>query len=321
MPGRARAGRRIGTYSVDHDFFRTMGIELLAGRLFDESRPMDDSTTPFPEEPEAERALVARGVNIVINELAAKRMGFADPAEAVGKQFKAALFDEEYGLVPDRRSSAWSSDSRFRSIREPIDPIMFRINTDRLRPDAGPLRQRAIRRGCATAIERVWKRHRPRRAVRRRVQRGHRRRALRGRGGAGEDLRRLRAARRGRRLPRPVRPRRLHRRAADQGDRHPQGARRAQPRHRPAARLAILQAGDRRQPHRLAGRLVGDARLAERLRRPDRLGADAVRARRRCSRWPSRSAPSPATPSASPAPTRSTRSGTNRNPSSCGAII
>ena len=31
------------------------------------------------------------------------------------------------------------------------------------------------------------------------------------------------------RLPRPVRPCRLHRRAADQGDRHPQGARRPQP--------------------------------------------------------------------------------------------
>ena len=45
---------------------------------------------------------------------------------------------------------------------------------------------------------------------------------------AGEGLRRLRAARGDRRLPRPVRARRLHRRAADQGDRHPQGARRAQ---------------------------------------------------------------------------------------------
>ena len=52
------------------------------------------------------------------------------------------------------------------------------------------------------------------------------------------------------------------------------------PRHRPAAGLAILQAGDHRQSDRLAGRLVGDARLAERLRRAHR----ARRRRRSC--WP-----------------------------------
>ena len=89
------------------------------------------------------------------------------------------------------------------------------------------------------------------------------------------DLRRLRGAGGGDRLPRPVRPRRLHRRAAHQGDRHPQGVRRAGARHRPAARLAILEAGHRRQPDRLADRLVGDARLAERLRRPNRRSAPA----------------------------------------------
>ncbi len=51
----------------------------------------------------------------------------------------------------------------------------------------------------------------------------------------------------------------------DEGDRHPQGVRRAQPRHRPAARMAVLEAGNHRQPDRLADRLVGHARLAERL--------------------------------------------------------
>ena len=61
-----------------------MGIELVAGRLFDENRPADGSSCPSRKQPEAERALVARGANIVINELAARRMGFQDPAEAVG---------------------------------------------------------------------------------------------------------------------------------------------------------------------------------------------------------------------------------------------
>ena len=101
------------------------------------------------------------------------------------------------------------------------------------------------------------------------------------------------------------------RRTKEIGIRKVLGARIA--RHRPAARLAILQAGDDRQPVRLAGRLVGDARLAEPVRHPHRRWG-----RRRsslaggCSPSRSRSAPSPATPSRSPAPTPSTPCATNR---------
>ena len=41
MPG-SNDPINIGNYSVDADFFRTMGIQLLAGRLFDPNRPGDD---------------------------------------------------------------------------------------------------------------------------------------------------------------------------------------------------------------------------------------------------------------------------------------
>jgi putative ABC transport system permease protein len=146
----------IGIYNIDYNFLPTMGVKMLAGRNFDESRPMDDATTPFPEVPEAERALVARGANIVINELAAKRMGFASPREAVGKQIKVS-YDEDYGGVLPATIIGVVRDSRFRSIRQPIDPIMFRIEKGGLdeilvRYDAAdPRRVRAD-------IERIWKR-------------------------------------------------------------------------------------------------------------------------------------------------------------------
>jgi len=146
----------IGVYNIDYDFLKTMGVKMLAGRGFDESRPMDDATTPFPEVPEAERALVARGANIVINELAAKRMHFRSPKEAVGKPVKIS-FDEDYGGVLPATIIGVVQDSRFRSVREPIDPIMFRINKVGLdeilvRYDAAdPPRVRAD-------IERIWKR-------------------------------------------------------------------------------------------------------------------------------------------------------------------
>jgi putative ABC transport system permease protein len=156
IPGRGEPVT-IGTYAVDYDFFETMGIELLAGRSFEESRPMDDATLPFPEQPDAVRAQIARGgINVVINELAAKRMGFENPKDAVGRQFKAAMAGEEYGLVPINVVGL-VRDSRFRSIREPIDPIMFRISKNNYGQmlvrynSSNPERVRAD-------IERIWKR-------------------------------------------------------------------------------------------------------------------------------------------------------------------
>ncbi len=117
----------IGTYAVDPNFFRTMGIELVAGRLFDRNREADSLQLVFPSTPEAERALVARGANIVVNELAARRMGFADPARAVGQTVRIGFVDNEIGLVPSRIVGV-VRDSRFRSIRQPIDPIIFAWN-------------------------------------------------------------------------------------------------------------------------------------------------------------------------------------------------
>jgi len=118
----------IGSYTVDPGFREAMGIKLLAGRWFDESRPLDDMTIPFPPPPELQRALMARGGNIVVNESGARRLGFASPADAIGKQVKAGLVQQEFGLVPVTIIGV-VSDSRFRSVRQPLDDIMF-VNSD-----------------------------------------------------------------------------------------------------------------------------------------------------------------------------------------------
>jgi putative ABC transport system permease protein len=154
----------IGNYSIDADFFRTMGIQLVAGRLFDPNRPGDDSTIPLPGDgPEGvaannalETAMAARGINVVINELAAQRMGFRSPQEAVGKTIMVTYFDPEDGLVPTHIIGV-VRDSRFRSIREPVDPIMFRFDrtyatTLLVRYDTTHAQQ------ARTAIEQAWTR-------------------------------------------------------------------------------------------------------------------------------------------------------------------
>jgi putative ABC transport system permease protein len=118
----------IGLYGVDPGFMKAMGIKLVAGRWFDENRPMDDMTLAFPPSPESQRALAARGGNVVVNESGARRLGFAHPADAVGKQFKTALVENAYGLVPATIIGV-VADSRFRSVRQPLDDIMF-VNGD-----------------------------------------------------------------------------------------------------------------------------------------------------------------------------------------------
>lgn len=114
----------VGTYSVDAGFLPTMGMKLLAGRLFDANRPMDDSTTPLPENMEAERAMVARGANVVLNESGVKRLGFASPVDAMGKILKMDA-GEKYGGDMNLTVIGVVADVRFRSVRNPLEPIMY----------------------------------------------------------------------------------------------------------------------------------------------------------------------------------------------------
>jgi putative ABC transport system permease protein len=157
LPGRTDP-INIGSYEVDYKFFDTMGIRLIAGRTFDQNRPMDDATVPFPVDPAAQRAIIARGgVNVVINEAAARKLGWRNPADAVGKQVRAGIFGQEYGLVPINIIGV-VRDSRFRSIREPLDEIMFRIdrtggNVLDVRVDGS-----ADPRQVLAGVEAVWKR-------------------------------------------------------------------------------------------------------------------------------------------------------------------
>jgi putative ABC transport system permease protein len=152
----------LGSYIVDSNFFQTMGMVPVAGRLFDDARPADDSTRPYPRVPEVDRALAARGLNIVINELAAKRLGFEDPAGAIGKQVRGEIFDDQtdnYGRIPLTIIGV-IPDARLRSAREAVQPTIFRSYTRAFNwmmvryEDADP-------EAVMSAVEGVWKRIAP----------------------------------------------------------------------------------------------------------------------------------------------------------------
>jgi putative ABC transport system permease protein len=144
----------IGQYNVDEGFFDAVGLTLKAGRWFDPKRPMDDMTTPYPTDEDVERTLAKRGVNVVLNEYAVKKLGFSSPQDAVGKLVRTELFSEGTGMV-DINIIGVVGDSRFRTVRTPIDPIMFRnVNQG---PGWMMVRYNGEPATVRAAIEREWK--------------------------------------------------------------------------------------------------------------------------------------------------------------------
>ena len=149
----------LGIYGVDTHAFDTLGMRVIAGRNFSEAIALDDSTTPNPPDLNAERALVARGTNIILSESAVARLGFASPAAALGKQIQAPMVSNEAGLVMATIVGV-VSDVRYRSARDPVQPILYYYVT------GGAFNQMMVRftgdpQAARATVERVWKRSVP----------------------------------------------------------------------------------------------------------------------------------------------------------------
>ncbi|HEX8193418.1 MAG TPA: ABC transporter permease [Allosphingosinicella sp.] len=127
VPGRDQPVS-MGNYTIDDKFFSTMGIELVAGRTTSMNRPLDVELTSWNPTPEEERALAGRGLNIVINERGARDLGFRDPAQAVGRQFRMALVNPDNGGLVPVTIVGVVRDTRFRTIRQPLEPIAYRLS-------------------------------------------------------------------------------------------------------------------------------------------------------------------------------------------------
>jgi putative ABC transport system permease protein len=146
---------QLGIYAIDPGVIEALGMRLLAGRNFSEAVAMDDSTTPSPVDLAAERALVARGVNVILSESAAKRLGFATPQAAIGKQVQAGFTVEEAGNWVPATIVGVVSDVRYRSVREPLQPIIYFYRTR----DYSTLLVRHVgdERAMRDRVEAIWK--------------------------------------------------------------------------------------------------------------------------------------------------------------------
>lgn len=149
----------LGVYAVEPEAFDALRLKLLAGRNFNEANAMDDATTPVPVDIAAERALVARGVNVMLSETGAKRLGFKDAQDAIGKQIQVGFTVPEAGNWVPATVVGVVGDVRYRSVRQPLQPIIYYYATAnfnrllvRANGDLQPVREQ---------IEAIWKRLAP----------------------------------------------------------------------------------------------------------------------------------------------------------------
>ncbi len=161
LPGRQEP-ISLGDYMVDASYFDTMRIRRLAGRVFDQNRAGDIGSPGHAakNDPAAERALAERGVNVVVNALAARRLGFDTPQAAIGKPFRAAFLRPEAGLVTATVIGV-VADTRTRSIRTPVEPIIYRMGDDHLTDIVLRYDRTADPAAVQAGVERVWKRFAP----------------------------------------------------------------------------------------------------------------------------------------------------------------
>jgi putative ABC transport system permease protein len=105
-------------------------------------------------DPTAEQAIASRGVNVVINELAAKRLGYKSPQDAIGKVFRSNIYSKGVSAT-NLTVIGVVGNANFRSVRDQIQPLMYR--EAREGPGWMLIRYRGDPQAIRSAVEQKWK--------------------------------------------------------------------------------------------------------------------------------------------------------------------
>ena len=125
----ASVGLQIVT--IDGNAFPTLGMEVIAGRGVTEQREADLGAPMFRADPERDRLVEQRGLNVVVDESAARLLGFPDPQSAVGRQIGRDS-DDDRPVAPYTIVGV-VNDARFESARfESIPKIYYVAPTGQL---------------------------------------------------------------------------------------------------------------------------------------------------------------------------------------------
>ena len=95
---------RLAMVSIDYDFFKNLGIKILAGRNFSREFSTDDSTA------------------FILNAAAVRQLGWGDPENAVGRPFQYSGVKGSIIGVAD--------DINFETLHNPVVPIIYFVRPD-----------------------------------------------------------------------------------------------------------------------------------------------------------------------------------------------
>lgn len=119
----------IRSLTVEPEFFDVYEIKLLAGRMLSRDRGEDvDNTKEFNES-------APDGLSMIINESAVRRLGFASPADAIGKTVREDGPPTSDGGTPVSNARVIVgvvSDFHFDGLRSPVLPTRFIYNPNSL---------------------------------------------------------------------------------------------------------------------------------------------------------------------------------------------
>jgi len=134
------AGQRLRINHVDEDFLKTLGMKMVAGRMFDFDHIATDTLR-----------------HVIINEEAVRKVGFASPQAALGQKLISTYKgetneDEIIGVV---------RDFHYESFHAPITPFVFYLNNKNSYHYAIIHTARAPVHEEVAALETVWRRLNP----------------------------------------------------------------------------------------------------------------------------------------------------------------
>jgi len=111
---------------IDGDSFATLGMRLLAGRTVTHHREADVGAPMNNLDPERVQVVRERGLNVVVDESAARLLGFADPQAAVGRQIGREDSESGEGSAPYTIVGV-VNDARFESARFEAFPKIYYV--------------------------------------------------------------------------------------------------------------------------------------------------------------------------------------------------
>jgi putative ABC transport system permease protein len=111
---------------IDGDTFATLGMRVLAGRNVTHEREADVGAPMNNLDPERGRLIRERGLNVVVDESAARLLGFSDPHSAVGAQIGREDSESGEGSAPYTIVGV-VNDARFESARFESFPKLYYV--------------------------------------------------------------------------------------------------------------------------------------------------------------------------------------------------